>query len=144
VSANNTLDQTLIARVNQDQGPTLDDNLEIPSSLRVENRQPLTAEQRTRLDAVMAAARAPEQMRTDLRALQRATQKEKARVRIEKLLARKSGAAARMPLTGRAALIAINNRISPALGETAAARPAAGRRRKGPTRKTSSPGKSAE
>jgi len=117
---------------------------EIPQFLRVENRTPLTSEQRAHLDAVMAAARAPQRARDDLRALQLATKKEKSRVRIEKLLARKSGAAARMPLSGRAALIAINQRILPIRAKPAAARPAAGRRRKGPTRKTSSPGKSAE
>jgi len=81
---------------------------EIPQFLRVENRTPLTSEQRAHLDAALAAARAPQQARDDLRALQLATRKEKSRVRIEKLLARKSGAAARMPLTGRAALVAIN------------------------------------
>src|SRR5262245_58346260 len=86
---------------------------EIPQFLRVENRTPLTSEQRARLDAVMAAGRAPQQARDDLRALQLATKKEKARVRIEKLLARKSGAAARMPLSGRAALLAINQANCP-------------------------------
>jgi hypothetical protein len=73
------------------------DALEFPDFLRVENRTPLPSEQRARLDAVMAAARAPQQAREDLRALQLATEKEKSRIRIEKLLARKSGAAARMP-----------------------------------------------
>ena len=85
-----------------------DDYPEFPNWLRVENRKPLTVEQRARLDAALAAARAPQRVRDDLRALQLATKKEKSRVRIEKLLARKSGAAARMPLSGRAALIAIN------------------------------------
>jgi hypothetical protein len=98
--------------------------------LRVENRRPLTSEQRARLDAVMAANRAPQQAQDDLRALQLATKKKKSRVRIEKLLARKSGAAARMPLSGRAALIAINQTILPirAKRRGAAAR---GRKRRG-------------
>lgn len=119
MSANNILDQTLIARANPD-----DDLLEIPQFLRVENRRPLTAEQRGRVDAAMAAVRVSQQTRADLRALQLATKREKSRIRIEKLLARKSGAAARMPLSGRAALIAINQPNCPP-GKTAAARPAA-------------------
>jgi len=95
-------------RANIIQSIPYQDDLEFPDFLRVENRTPLTSEQRARLDAALAAARAPQQAREDLRALQLATKKEKSRVRIEKLLARKSGAAARMPLSGRAALIAIN------------------------------------
>jgi hypothetical protein len=102
------------------------DDLEFPDFLRVENRTPLTSEQRARLDAVMAAARAPPQACEDLRALQLATRKEKSRVRIEKLLARRTGAAARMPLSGRAALIAINQTKNlPVRAKTAATRPAA-------------------
>jgi hypothetical protein len=106
------------------------DGLDFPDFLRVENRRPLTSEQRARLDAVMAANRAPQQAQDDLRALQLATKKKKSRVRIEKLLARKSGAAARMPLSGRAALIAINQTILPirAKRRGAAAR---GRKRRG-------------
>src|SRR5262245_28640436 len=99
-------------------------DLEIPDFLRVENRRPLTSEQRAPLDAALAAARAPQRARDDLRALQVATKREKSRIRIEKLLARKSGAAARMPLSGREALVAINQPNCPP-GKTAAARPAA-------------------
>lgn len=84
------------------------DDLEFPDLLRVERRQPLTVEQQARVDAAMAAVRTPQFARADLRALQLATQKGKSRVRIEKLLAKKNGAAARLPLTGRAALNAIN------------------------------------
>jgi len=115
------------------------DDLELPDFLRVENRQPLTPEQRARLDAVMVAARAPQQARDDLRALQLATRKEKSRVRIEKLLARKSGAAAQMPLSGRAALVAINQpRILPLRAKR---RGAADRgRRNGLDAETPSPG----
>src|SRR5262249_6073683 len=98
-----------MSRANITQSIPHQDDLELPDLLRVENRQPLTPEQRAHLDAVMAAARAPQQAREDLRALQLATKKEKSRIRIEKLLARKTGAAARMPLTGRAALLAITN-----------------------------------
>jgi hypothetical protein len=94
------------------------DDLEFPDFLRVENRTPLTSEQRARLDALMAVARAPQQAREDLRALQLATKKEKSRIRIEKLLARQSGAAARMPLSGRAALVAINQKNFAPSGKT--------------------------
>jgi hypothetical protein len=51
------------------------DGLDFPDFLRVENRRPLTSEQRARLDAVMAANRAPQQAQDDLRALQLATKK---------------------------------------------------------------------
>ena len=125
------------------QYPVQQDDLEFPDFLRVENRRPLTFEQRARLDALMAAARAPQQARDDLRALQLATKKEKSRVRIEKLLARKSGAAARMPLSGRAALIAIDESLPLRAKPPRRGRPRINGR-KGPTQKTSSPGKSAE
>jgi len=95
-------------RANITQSIPYQDDLEFPDFLRVENRKPLTSEQCARLDAVMAAARPPQQAREDLRALQLARKKEKSRVRIEKLIAHKNGEAARMPLSGRAALIAIN------------------------------------
>ena len=85
------------------------DDGDIPAFLRVENRKPLNPEQQAALAKAMAVATASQRVRDDLRAKQRETAKEKARVRIEKLLAKKSGAAARMPLSGRAALIAINN-----------------------------------
>ena len=118
-----------MSRANITQSTAHQDDLELPDFLRVENRTPLTSKQRARLDAVMAAARAPQQAREDLRALQLATKKEKSRVRIEKLLARKSGAAARMPLSGRAALVAINQKNFAHPGKTTAARPAADKRR---------------
>jgi hypothetical protein len=123
------------------QYPFQQDDLEFPDFLRAENRKPLTSEQRARLDAVMAAAHAPQQARDDLRALQLATKKEKSRIRIEKLLARKSGAAARMPLSGRAALLAIHEGLPIRAKPPRRGRPR--RTEKGPTRKTSSPEKSA-
>jgi hypothetical protein len=87
-------------------------DLEFPELLRVENRQPLTAEQQARVDAAMAQVSQQTRARADLRALQRATKREKSRVRIERLLAKKSGAAARMPLSGKAALAAIHQENS--------------------------------
>jgi hypothetical protein len=83
------------------------DHLDIPAFLRVENRKHLTPEQQARLNKIMDAARTPEKARADLRAMQRETQREKSRVRIECLLAKKSGAAARLPLSGKAAIAAI-------------------------------------
>ena len=110
-----------------DQSEQQDDYPEFPAWLRVENRQPLTPEQQARVDAAMAQASQRTRARADLRAMQLVTRKEKARVRIEKLLARKSGAAARMPLSGRAALLAINQTNCPS-GQNH--RGAAGRGRK--------------
>jgi hypothetical protein len=86
--------------INQD---AQQDYPDLPDFLRV----PLTQQQRAKIDAIMAAARAPEKTREDLRAKQRETKREKSRIRIERLLAKKSGAAARMPLSGKAALAAI-------------------------------------
>jgi hypothetical protein len=81
---------------------------DIPAFLRVENREPLTPEQQAALDKAMAVASASQRARDDLRALQLATKKEKSRIRIEKLIARKNGDAARMPLSGRAAVAVIH------------------------------------
>jgi hypothetical protein len=87
-----------------------DDGLAVPTFLLVANRQPLTAEQRARLDAAMTAARAPHQAHADdLRAMQRETKRQKSLVRIEKLLAKKSGAAALMPISGKQAISFINS-----------------------------------
>src|SRR5262245_17081363 len=104
---------------------------EIPQFLRVENRTPLTSEQRARLDAALATARAPQQAREDLRALQLATKKEKSRIRIEKLLARQSGAAARMALSGKAALFAIHQTKNLPTGQIRRGAAGRGRKRRG-------------
>jgi hypothetical protein len=88
--------------------PRYADHPELPDTLRVENRKPLTPEQRALVEAAITTAAAPERVQRDLRAKQRAIAKEKSRIRIEKLLGRKGGAAAAaLPLTGRAALAAI-------------------------------------
>ena len=79
----------------------------IPEFLKVANREPLTAEQQSKLVEVRARARAPHRAQQDLRQRQKTVAKEKSRVRIERLKAKQSGDAAKMPLSGRAALAAI-------------------------------------
>jgi hypothetical protein len=86
----------------------------IPAFLRVENREPLTPEQQTALDKAMAVARASQRARDDLRALQREMEREKSRIRIEKLIAKKNGDTTRMPPTGKATLALI--RATPPAG----------------------------
>jgi hypothetical protein len=80
----------------------------IPVELQVQNRKPLTPEQKAKVDAALAKATAPAKAQADLRAAQKATAKEKARVRIEKLKAKKSGEAKKLPPTGKAALKVIH------------------------------------
>ena len=79
----------------------------IPEFLKVANRKPLPPEQQSRLDEAMAKAHAPHREQQDLRQQQKAVAKEKSRVRIERLKAKQSGEAAKMPLLGKAALAAI-------------------------------------
>lgn len=79
----------------------------IPVELQTQNRKPLTPEQQAKVDAAAATAQEPAQKQADLRAQQKAAATEKSRVRVEQLLAKKSGATAAMPLTGKAALRAI-------------------------------------
>jgi hypothetical protein len=86
--------------------PTHNDH-EFPALLRVENRQPLTADQQAHVDAAMAAAVAPQRARDDLRAMQREPKREKSRIRVEKLTAKKNGDTTRMPPTGKAAIALI-------------------------------------
>jgi hypothetical protein len=92
---------------------------DLPAFLRVENREPLTPEQQAALDKAMAVARASQRARDDVRALQRETKREKSRIRIEKLIAKKNGDTTRMPPTGKAAIALIK--------ATSAAAPPAGR-----------------
>ena len=82
---------------------------ELPDFLKVENREELTPEQKAKLDETTKKQRAEsvEVQQQSLREKQAETKKEKARVRVEKLKAKKSGAAAKMPLTGKDALRAI-------------------------------------
>ena len=79
----------------------------IPEFLKVANRKPLTPEQQRKLAEATVEARTPHHVQQDLRQQQRAAAKERSRVRIEKLKAKQSGAAAEMPLSGKAALAAI-------------------------------------
>ena len=84
--------------------PDVDD---VPEFLKVENRVPLAPEQKSKVDAILAAAATPNVKQGELREKQKEAKKEKSRVRVEKLLAQKDGASAAMPLTGKAALRAI-------------------------------------
>jgi hypothetical protein len=77
----------------------------IPVHLQVQNRQPLSAEKWAKVEeaAARAAARvvADSAPRAEMAKARENTRKEKARVRIEKLEAKKSGEAAKMPLVGK-------------------------------------------
>jgi hypothetical protein len=87
-----------------------DDGLSLPEFLKVENRVPLTVEQQARVDAIVAPKEGA--ATADLKTQQTERKKEKARVRIEKLKAKKSGATTVMPLTGKAALKAISAQVN--------------------------------
>lgn len=82
---------------------------DVPEFLKVENRKPLTPEQQATLDANMAKAKEAmtKSATAPLAEALKEVKTEKSRVRIEKLKASKSGEAAKMPLTGKAALKAI-------------------------------------
>lgn len=86
----------------------LADDLALPETLKVENRKPLTPEEQARVAAaVKAAPSSVADKQGELRAAQLEQKKEKARVRVEQLLAKKAGKTTALPLQGKTALRAI-------------------------------------
>lgn len=89
------------------------DGLDIPEALKVKNRTPLTAEQKAKLDAIRAERKAKADaaqasvVASPIAEELKQKKKAKSRVRVQKLLANKSGEAAKMPLQGKEALAAI-------------------------------------
>jgi hypothetical protein len=77
---------------------------ELPESLKVEKRKPLTPEQQAKVDAAFAKTKQEQERKNDLRAKQSEIKKEKSRVRVEKLKAKQNGDTTALPLSGKEAL----------------------------------------
>lgn len=118
-----------IPTANRQADAEANDGLDIPRFLQ------LSAGRRRRawaeFNAVASvAARMPHRAHADeLRAMQRETKRQKSLVRIERLLAKKSGAAAAMPISGRTAIAFIHSQ-PPVLPVRAEPSRTHGRRRK--------------
>lgn len=96
----------------------VDDDLDIPESLRVENRRPLSAEAKAKLEANLAAAKqkAPDSGTTAVAAELADRKRTKREVKKERKAAEKTGKTTAMPLSGAAAVAAITGKAKRSSG----------------------------
>lgn len=102
------------------------DDLDIPESLRVENRRPLSPEAQAKFDAALKAAKAKPPLDDAAKVVLAevtAKKKQKREVKKEKAVADKTGATKAMPLSGAAALAAIKGPKGQKKDKTAAKAP---------------------